>query len=159
MKSEILILILFLSINCISQNSEEFYDSNWTQEILRDDFGDFKNYYYIETSVDNFNNNDIIIKLQHNGLSIYQGTSPTNFIVYNKSETPYTLKIKSGYDNYTVQSSIIGRNKGFLAFGKSSTLYKLITKGKGRWLKIVIYNNRDERINSFSLDTFEPIFE
>lgn len=159
MRNKLLVLFTILTINCFGQNTKEFEDDSWTQEVMRDDFGDFENYYYIEMTGDNFTYNNIIIKLQYNGLSIYHATSPTNFIDYKKSEAPYTLKIKSGYDNYTEKTNTIGNKKGFLWFYKSSKLYQLITSGKGRWLKIVIYNNNDERINSFSLDTFEPIFD
>jgi hypothetical protein len=158
MKNKILLLFLITTINCIAQEYKDFQDDNWTQEIRRDDFGDLENYYYIEMTNDNFTFNTVIVKLEYNGLAIYQGTNPQNFIKYKKSEAPYTLKLKSGNNYYNDESSFIGSKKGFLHFNKYSTLYKLITGKKGSYWKIVIYNNRNERINSFTLYTFNPVF-
>ncbi|ARV15353.1 hypothetical protein [Polaribacter sp. SA4-12] len=162
MKNIILLLftILIYTNSVKSQNNQNFKNDNWEQEIKRDDFGDFKNYYYTYLGIDKFNDEDIFIKVEKGAIAIFSAENSSTFIGFNKYEEPYNLKIKKGNSIYNAKTGFVSKTeKKPLLFGTSSNLYRLITNGNGQALSIVIYNNEGKKINSFDVFPFSPIFK
>lgn len=150
-----ILAFLVLATPSIGQNNSEF--GNWVKEIKTDDFGDFKNYYFTFLNYDKFSYNHIFIKLEADNLMIYHAYNPTEFIRYNKQSTPYTIKTKVN-NIYEDKTTLVSSKTGSLVISGDSNLYKQITNSTGKIISVVIYDNEGERINSFDVISFKPIF-
>ena len=155
MKTKQFLIILILSFNAIgfSQNKDDF--NEWHQKIQTDDFGDFKNYQYSYVAYDNSTYNPIYLRVRKDYLRIHRLNSENELIKYSGI---YILKTKNKL-GYIAESKIrFISGKGGLHLDKYSNFYNHLTTIKDSFLKVVIYNESGEKINSFSVNTFDPIF-
>lgn len=159
MNFRILLVIFVFGVSTPVISQVKYDVGEWYRDSKRNDFGDIEDYTYGYVSYDKFNAGLLVVRVEKAGLGINRTDYDGEIIKFNEFSAPFSIKYKDKYNN--VQNEItdmISRN-GSVVLSSSSYLYERLTNRKGEKFSVVIYDSTGERMNSFDVTSFEPIFK